>query len=395
MSRYPFALCALLLSSALSAHAASFDCQKSTSSVEKALCASKALSQADETNAEYYQQLMSLSAPAARLELRNAQRGWLKQRNACGQDPASLTSCLDQQMGQRNQQLLSQLGQALKVFDSAIAAIPASPAQSAATLRQFTHPEAAAWLVYLHQFEPASGVTRQEADSAQQRADSSLKHEDDYAWSVLQDVRKDSKASEPDKVLMQLRMAIEHNPYYYQNGPDGKSRDALHCFVFSRQGDAAYNAFGPLYGSTRDGFAPICPPQGNLFASAAWKQLANQLAAPEEIVSADAGTMRYASFAAWRILQLRATLTPKDFLNGAQQEDPQQRIRDWTDEKSWPGAQRQQTLAAIAPAETATAQWLQQERGFAADDAQRAARHIVRAWLNEHLDYLVDNGNGE
>lgn len=393
---------ALLSAAALPVHAASFDCQKASAGIEQAICASKTLSTQDEQLAEHYQQLMTLSPQTGRVALRNAQRDWLKQRNACSSDAATQDACLTQQLTSRDAVLVQQLQQAMDAFDAAVALIPRDPATAARQLRQFGGLQADAWLVYLQQFEAASGLSRQDALQAQKEADAVLAAQDSFAWSILQDTRKDAKSTPADNALLLLRMSIEQDPYR-QDGPAGKPRAETHCFVFSRQGAAAYAAFGPLYGSSRDGFAPICAPQGGLFEKAAWKELETQFNAPERAVSSGAGTIRFASFAAWRILALRATLTPKDFLqdrpapteDAAPQEDGAQRIKDWTDERVWPATQRQQAIAAIQPAIAATAKWLQQERAFSEAEAQTAASHIVQQWLTEHLDYLSDNSDSE
>lgn len=377
-----------------SAQAASFDCQKAATPTERAICADSALSGQDQTIAEHYQQLVTLLPEAEKNALRNEQRSWLKQRNTCASDSASLNACLAQRLNLRDNELLTRLHQAQVALDAVIATIPTTPAQAAVQLRRYGNtPLAAAWLVYLHQFIPTSGVSQQDAQRAENTATTALAAQDSFAASILQDTRKDPKTSRNEAVLMLLRMTIEMSGY------DADDRPYVHCFVFARQGDEAYQAFGPLYGSSRDGSAPICAPQGGLFKQEAWRQLRNQLTAPESAVSANAGTIRFASFAAWRILALRATLSPQSFLKPGQSpeqnDDPAQRIRDWTDEKNWPATQRQLTLAAIEPAQQATSQWLQLERGFSAADAPVAAQNIVRQWLNQHLDYLEENSDSE
>lgn len=394
-----FLLLSLLLSGGFSAQAASFDCQKAATGTERAICANDILSAKDEAIADLYQRLMAVLPQQEAVALRTDQRSWLKQRSACSGDVAALPACLTPLFTQRESELTARLHKAQRTLDADIATIPAHPAQAAARLRQYADPLAQAWLVWLHQFAPASGVGAQEAQRAESAASAALKANDNFAWSVWQDVRNDPKTSRDETVLMLLRMSIE------QSGYDAEDRPWVHCFVFSGQGEAVWQAFGPLYGSSRDGSAPICPPQGGLFEQDAWKYLRNQIAAPESTVGATAGTIRFASFAAWRLFALRATLSPQHFLNPTAQagtaddaddaDDAVQRIRDWTDEKVWPATQRQLTLAAIEPARQSTARWLQLERGFSAADAQIAAENIVRIWLKQHLDYLAENSDSE
>jgi uncharacterized protein len=62
--------------------AASFDCQKASSTVEKRICANKGLSTLDEHLGRYYNGALTHMASAAEC-LRMDQRAWLKERNAC------------------------------------------------------------------------------------------------------------------------------------------------------------------------------------------------------------------------------------------------------------------------------------------------------------------------
>lgn len=395
-SRNLFILSGLLFSSCVTVQAASFDCQNAATTTEKTICANDVLSGKDEAIADSYQQLMAILPQRDAAALRGEQRNWLKQRNECTGDAPAQEACLKPLFIQRERTLNERLRSTQHTLDNAIASLPANPVDAAVQLRKSADPLAKAWLVYLHYFVPVSGVGVQEAQRAENAASTALKARDDLAWSIWQDVRSDPKTSREEAALLLLRMSIEGSDY------EATARPYVHCFIFTQPGEAVWQAFGPLYGSSRDSFAPICPPQGGLFKQEAWKVLRNQFAGPESAVSPNAGTLRYASFAAWRLFALRATLSPRDYikpnpedLQRADKNDAQHRIHDWTDEKVWPATQRQLTIAAIEPARQATAHWLQLERGFSASDAQAAATHIVQLWLAQHLDYLAENSDSE
>lgn len=392
-AKLPLVLLGLLLSSGFTARAASFDCQKTATVTEQAICTDNTLSAKDEAIATVYQSLMAALPQQEAIALRAEQRRWLRQRSACTGSVSAVAACLTPQFIERENALNTRLISAQQALDADIATIPGNPAGAATRLRQYADPLAQAWLLYLHEFIPGSGVSDKEAQRAESIAGSALKASDDFAWSIWQDVRNDPKSSHAEAALILLRLSIEQADY---NTPQ---RPWVHCFIFSQPGDAVWQAFGPLYGSSRDSMAPICAPQGGLFRQEAWKQLKNQFTVPENTISATAGTVRFASFAAWRLFALRATLAPRDFLNRpsdmTSENDSAHRIRDWTDERVWPAPQRQLTLAAIEPARLATARWLQQERDFSADDAQTAAGIIVELWLKQHLDYLSENSDSE
>jgi len=389
LRRSTFLFCALLLAAGTPAVAASFDCQKASSAVEKAICASPELSGLDSALGAYYSQAMTKLAPEPRDELRKEQRTWLQSRNACAADPAKLAGCLQPLLSQWVVEIGKRVQPDTAALDALIASIPYHPAEAAEGLRGYPKSGlAAAWLVYLHRFEPASGVTQKEAQEYRQQAIKALA-DDSFSLSIFNDMEKDASVSRDRVDLTLLRMLIERSEYE----PYVAERAYVHCFIFSRQGDDAYASFGPLYGSTRDTGAPICEPQGNLFEQEAWKQLDRSFNQVVEASSGNSGTIRFASYAGWQLMALRATVSPRDFLKVAQEqsEDPEQVIRDWTDDTSWPKQERQQALAAVEPARQATSAWLQRERGLSVNEAQQAAREIVRQWLSDRLDFIGEN----
>lgn len=398
MDRYVKSLrSALLLSGLLSiagspAVAAAFDCQKASTAAEKAICASPELSELDSALGAYYSQAMGALAPEPREALRGDQRAWLQTRNACAKATGPIADCLQPLLSQRVVEVGRLTQPDTVVLDAIIASIPYHPAEAAQGLRGYpTSGLAAAWLVYLQRFEPASGVTQQEADEARQRAIKALA-DDSFSLSVFTDTQKDAAVSRARVDLTLLRMLIERSEYE----PYASQRAYVHCFVFSRQGKDAFATFGPLYGSTRDSGAPICSPEGNLFEQGPWQKLDRSFDTVLAAASENSGTIRFASYAGWRLMVLEATVSPRDFLTPADKQaaDPEQVIRDWTDDKSWPKKQRQQALAAVEPARQATSTWLQHERGLSASEAQQAAREIVRQWLNDRLDFISENNEG-
>lgn len=383
LSRLLFCL-SLVMGTSTAVQAASFDCAKATSSVEQAICNNAELSRLDTILHDNYQSALA-NLPVDQADaLRSSQRDWLKQRNVCGSQEA----CLNQLMNQRATQLHEADKQATSALDAIIASIPTHPAKAAQQLRAYRGPLASAWLIYLHQFEPGSNVTDAEAEQRHQSIIMSMS-DDSFAQSVLKDIEKDPKVSHATAVLTLLRMIIERAGYENQYG-----RPYAHCFVFKRQGADAYQAFGPLYGSSRDSQAPICSPQGDLFERPAWKRLSKLINPMLEQASKNSGTIRFASYAEWSMFRLQATVSPEDFLKPSQRvpeaRDPEQQIRSWADNNTWPKEQRDTLLAAIEPARLATMGWLQTERSFSASDAAKASNMIVTEWLSDRMDFILE-----
>jgi uncharacterized protein len=66
------------------AHAASFDCGKASTFVEKAICSNRTLSALDEALSENYRYMLASNiGDGARSHLRKSQRNWLKERDKC------------------------------------------------------------------------------------------------------------------------------------------------------------------------------------------------------------------------------------------------------------------------------------------------------------------------
>lgn len=372
-----------LLLGAGGAWAASFDCKQAGTAVEKRLCAVPALGNLDDQLDESYRARLESTPRTAVAGVRDQQRAWLRQRNACAQD-AKLDDCLQRTLKARADVLAKALVAQQQALDRIIALIPTAPADAARQLQGYDTPLASAWLAYLHQFVPAAGVDAKLASARFESARKALRKVDDFAASLLDDVDGMPAMQAQERVLTLLRMWIERD--------NSDHRPYVHCFIFAAVGEPAYEAFGSLYGSTRDGFAPICEPPGGLFALASWKQLDAGFDGLIEALSKDAGTIRYASYAEWKIIALRASVSPLLYLTPALRkrygEDPDKAIAAWTGEDSdWPAAQRKAVRALLPKVRADTAAWLVREKRLPAKQAEQAAAAIVAAWVNARLDF--------
>ena len=82
-----------LLAASVPARAADYapiDCSKASSPAERAICRSYPLGQAEARMATLFGVVTSLVAMGQRGDIGDAQRKWLKERNACGDDSACI-----------------------------------------------------------------------------------------------------------------------------------------------------------------------------------------------------------------------------------------------------------------------------------------------------------------
>ncbi|MBB4130917.1 lysozyme inhibitor LprI family protein [Xanthomonas sp. 3075] len=371
------------------AWAASFDCKQASTAVEKRLCAVPALGNLDDQLDESYRALVETTPRSSVASVRDQQRAWLRQRNACAQD-AQLDDCLQRTLKARADVLTKALTAQQHALDRIIAGIPTAPAAAAAQLRQYDGGLASAWLVYLHRFVPAAGVGASDARARFAAASAALRKQDTVAAQLLDtDEPADAQAAQARDLTL-LRLWIERSDYGVTDTlPNG--RPYVHCFVFAQQGEAAYEAMGPMYGSSRDIGAPICQPQPGLFDQPAWKRLYQAFSAMIERASAETGTMRYADFAAWRVLSLQATVSPTLFLSRPQgaepRRDPAAAIAGLQDAALWSQAERTAALAALQPARAATARWLIEHKAMQAAQADRIAAAVVAEWVDARIAF--------
>ncbi len=239
---------------------------------------------------------------------------------------------------------------------------------------------------------PAAGVGAVEARDRFAAASAALRRQDRVAGEMLDtDAPADQKAVQARDLTL-LRLWIERSGYTVAGTTQPNPRPYVHCFVFAQQGKAAYDAMGPLYGSSRDLDAPICAPQPGLFDQSAWKQLYKAFASLIDKASDDAGTMRYADFAGWRVLSLQATQSPLLFLQRPQdaepRRDPAAAIAAWHDAALWPEADRKAALNALPLARAATAHWLiEHNKAMPAAQAEQVAAAIVADWVGARIAF--------
>jgi uncharacterized protein YecT (DUF1311 family) len=84
-----YSIFSLLLAFAPATKAASFDCARANTSVEKAICSTETLGELDKALAELYAAEVERESESARVK--TAQRNWLAKRNAC-----TTNSCIEQ-----------------------------------------------------------------------------------------------------------------------------------------------------------------------------------------------------------------------------------------------------------------------------------------------------------
>lgn len=364
----------------------SFDCRKASSRVEQAICNSDTLAQQDQQIARRYQQILKTSPAIVEPAFFIAtQQRWNSSRHSRCEQEKRVDNCLLDLMQERNQQLLGlQNSDATARIHMAIAMIPKQPVQAAQQLRRYPDDAVAnAWLVYMGYYSPGSGVGTDERQALQDKVINTLTRQDDFLSEALAlDQRKTAQG-----VFYLLRGAYD--------GSDDSAAYSEGCpqyFMFARHDKAAFDAFGPQYGSSRDAPAPYCFPNHDFYNLAAWQELKQSLYKPITAAYNHTGTMRYASFSHFAVVSLRMSVFPQQYTAASVQQEKVQAIhtiQNWSYATPWPKKQRDLTMQLIRPAEKATAQWLVKQRGLSPQQASLAASGIVGTYLHMWVDWLA------
>jgi uncharacterized protein len=96
--------CTIALSMSGSVFAASFDCQQARLPDEKAVCASRQLSEMDVEMAVRFQMLTGLVAMGTRGDMQDEQQTWLASRHACGASRSCLLASYRQRIAKLKEQ---------------------------------------------------------------------------------------------------------------------------------------------------------------------------------------------------------------------------------------------------------------------------------------------------
>jgi uncharacterized protein len=99
ISRYlRLALLTAITVSSVPALAASFDCSRAQRADEKAVCASRQLSEMDVEMSVRYEMLTGLVAMGTRGDMQDEQKAWLNSRKACGGNQSCLVTAYRQRI---------------------------------------------------------------------------------------------------------------------------------------------------------------------------------------------------------------------------------------------------------------------------------------------------------
>ncbi len=352
--------------------APSFDCRAAGTPVERAICADEALGTLDRRIAEAYAELMGAVGDAERARLRAGQREWLTTvRNACAGRPAP-GACLAQTMQARAGDLEAAVEPAYAALADLVRSIPDRPGDAAAALAERRGPPGQAWLAYVRRYGPRPDPAA--AAATLSGAIGGLTDSFPASIAADQDLNTD------EGFLTALRLV---NDVY---------GTAIPCFVLLRHGEAAWDAVQPIYGSSRDGAAPMpdCPADGGPFDTAAWQAVSALIDPLVGTAYGRTGTIRSTFGRAIAVTELRAAVDPGGFRDAGTLDEAVAIIRAWRNPR-WVGGGWQERFTAVLDGALREVETVMATRhGLAPEAARTAARGAVGAVLLITAEFVAD-----
>jgi len=383
--RFPGLVLALGLASS-PAFAQSFDCAKASKPVERTICASADLKARDEQLAETLATLLGNTPLSEREALQQAQTAWLAERNRACDDKSKAKIC-EALYDKRTEELARQDQTAQKRLGAVIAGIPKDPKAAAAALQRYDGAAAKAWLLYLYQTGAAQAADREK--DVRRLASDILERglpKDPYLLEEMKNLG-DVATAETGGVLLFLRHVLSTTEL---EAP---------CFLFTKHGQPAFEAFGPFWGSSRDDLPELCQDARSIYDMPEWKKLAAVIDPAIAPALEERGTIRHGYERQFAVDALQASLVPSTLLEAPHSPEAKRAaeareravatFRGWNDFEAWPEAQHKAALAALPAAISATSKLYRETFKLAPNIADQAARAAADRFLASRFTLLT------
>lgn len=92
--------CLLSMNAMRTTEAASFDCKKAKTEIEKTICTNAVLSKLDEEMATHFMRAQTMERKLGQMPNKSAQRDWMLERNKCNVDEQCLRRAYDERIGE-------------------------------------------------------------------------------------------------------------------------------------------------------------------------------------------------------------------------------------------------------------------------------------------------------
>ncbi|MCW2237019.1 hypothetical protein [Azospirillum canadense] len=355
----------------LSAGAQTPDCTKASSAADRTVCGSPDLKVAAEDVATTLRDVLDYTPTTDRDAIQRAQQAFLAERERACTDKSAVAAC-QKLYEKRSADLADQNTAAQKKLSALVAGIPKDPKAVAAALQRYDGAAAKAWLVYLHHTGavPAADKEDRIRKLVGTVIDNGLPN-DPYLLEEMKNL-SDVATAPTGTMLLFLRHVLSTT-----------EMDAP-CFLFTKHGQPAFEAFGAFWGNSRDESPGLCSPPSSIFDLPEWKKIADRMDPAIEPALEERGSIRYGYERQFEVDDLQASLVPSTLLEAPQSiearkmaEQRQKAVaafRAWKDFDVWPEADYKAAVTALPSAIAATAKVYREKFNLLPQVADQAAR---------------------
>lgn len=371
---------------------APLNCVKPATPVDRTLCASADLKVSVEDVATTLRETLANTPVSERDAVLRGQQSFLSERDRTCAERASTDACL-RLYNKRVGDIQALNSAAQKKLAAIAAAIPKDPKAAVAALQRYDGPAAKAWLVYLLQSGMAAPPDKDITREAMVRALTSA---------ILRDLTLDPDMKEEMVKLGDVAVAPVGAALLLLRHVLSTTEMDAPCFLFTKHGVTAFEAFGAFWNSSRDASPALCNASVSVFDLPEWKKVIARMSPNTPPGQEDSGgLLRQNGGRQTEIDALQASLMPATLLDPPQSEDAklaaEQRkavlasFRAWRDFNVWSEADYKATVAALPAAISATAKLYRDTFNLSPSLAEQAARAAADRLIASHLSALMQD----
>ncbi|MBK3734828.1 DUF1311 domain-containing protein [Azospirillum brasilense] len=362
------------------------DCAKPSGRAERTICASADLKVAAEDLTTLLRDTLGNTPAEGRDAIERAQKAFLTDRDGRCADTSAIPACRALYEA-RATDLASQNSAGQKTLAAIVAGIPKDAKAAAAALRRYNGAPAKAWLVYLYQ---SGSVAVPDKDAAVRRLVDEI---------LNQDLPKDPYLLEEMRNLGDVPSASLATALLFLRHVLSTTEMDAPCFLFTKHGQPAFEAFGAFWGNARDETPGLCAPPSSVFDLPEWKTVSAHIDPAIEPALVERGSIRHGYERQFEVDDLQASLVPSTLLESPMSAEArkmaEQRgkavaaFRSWDDFEVWPEKDYRAALHALPAAITATSKIYREKFKLNSQTADQAAKAAADRFIAGRLGLIM------
>ncbi|CAO3374783.1 hypothetical protein [Azospirillum argentinense] len=362
------------------------DCTKPSGRTERTICASADLKVAAEDMATLLRDTLGNTPAEGRAGIERAQKAFLAERDGSCADKSSIPACRTLYEA-RAADLAAQNAAGQKTLAAVVAGIPKDARAAAAALQRYSGAPAKAWLVYLYQ---SGAVVVPEKDATVRRLVDEI---------LNQDLPKDPYLLEEMANLGDVPSAPLSTVLLFLRHVLSTTEMDAPCFLFTKHGQPAFEAFGAFWGNARDETPGLCTPPSSVFDLPEWKSVSAHIDPAVEPALVERGSIRHGYERQFEVDDLQASLVPSTLLESPMSTEArkmaEQRVkavsafRSWSDFEAWPEKDYRAALHALPAAIAATSKLYREKFKLNPQTADQAANAAADRFIAGRLGLIM------